>query len=116
LSSTKASSLKKFHGKRDTLTLASVVAKDRYLRPILRAGAKTPGKGPRMVRGRALEATGAAYLLRFVCDLYRMKGFLWFFVFSGSALWLDETYCGGKYTQATIQMFTEMALWMHLTG
>ncbi|MGA9125232.1 MAG: hypothetical protein WB382_18180 [Pseudolabrys sp.] len=45
-----------------------------------------------------------------------MKGFLWFFVFSGSALWLDETYCGGKYTQATIQMFTEMALWMHLTG
>jgi hypothetical protein len=23
-----------------------------------------------------------------------MKGFLWFFIFSGAALWLDETYCG----------------------
>jgi hypothetical protein len=45
-----------------------------------------------------------------------MKNYLWFFIFSASALLLDEAYCGGKYTQATIQMFTEMALYMHLTG
>jgi hypothetical protein len=45
-----------------------------------------------------------------------MKGFLWFFIFSGAALWLDETYCGGQYTQATIDMFHEMALGMKLIG
>ena len=39
-----------------------------------------------------------------------------FFVLTALALWLDEAYCGGKYRQATIQMFTEMALYMHLAG
>jgi len=43
-----------------------------------------------------------------------MRGFIWFFLLSALALWLDETYCGGRYTQAAIQMFTEMALHMHL--
>ena len=45
-----------------------------------------------------------------------MRKFLWFFILSALGLWLDEAYCGGKYTRATVQMFTEMALYMHLTG
>ena len=51
-----------------------------------------------------------------MCDLYWMKKFLWFFIFSALALWLDEAYCSGEYTQATIQMVAKMAEYMHLTG
>ena len=51
-----------------------------------------------------------------MCDPYRVKKFLWFFIFSALALWLDEAYCSGKYTEATIQMVAKMALYMHLTG
>jgi len=41
-----------------------------------------------------------------------MRGFFWFAVLSGVALWLDDTYCSGQYTQAAIQMFNEMTVHM----
>ena len=34
----------------------------------------------------------------------------------GAAMFLDVVYCDGKYAQATIRMFTEMALGMKLIG
>ena len=34
----------------------------------------------------------------------------------GIAMWLDVAYCNGKYAQAAVQMFPELALGMKLIG
>ena len=45
-----------------------------------------------------------------------MRGMSWLFGIVGLATWLDLVYYDGKYAQATIRMFTEMALGMKLIG
>jgi hypothetical protein len=45
-----------------------------------------------------------------------MRVFMWFVGFPFVLLYLDETFFAGQVTQGAVKMFSEMALWMHLTG
>jgi hypothetical protein len=49
-------------------------------------------------------------------DPYRMRVFFPLCGLLGIAMWLDVAYCNGKYAQAAVQMFTELALGMKLIG
>jgi hypothetical protein len=41
---------------------------------------------------------------------------MWFVGLPFVLLYADEKFCAGQITQGAIKMFTEMALYMHLTG
>ena len=47
---------------------------------------------------------------------YGMRAFFYSCGLLGIAMWLDVAYCNGKFGQAAVQMFTELALGMKLIG
>jgi hypothetical protein len=54
--------------------------------------------------------------LRILRDLCQMRLFLRFVGFPFVLLYADEMFYGGQITEGAVKMFSEMALWMHLTG
>jgi len=45
-----------------------------------------------------------------------MRTFLKFVGFPFVLLYADEAFFTGQFTEGAVKMFSEMALWMHLTG
>jgi hypothetical protein len=58
----------------------------------------------------------AARRLRDLRDLCQMRTFLKFVGFPFVPLYADEMFFTGQFTQGAVKMFSEMAVWMHLTG
>jgi hypothetical protein len=66
-------------------------------------------------RGLSGFFLGAARMIKSFA-LCQMRTFLKFVGFPFVLLYADEMFFAGNFTNGAVKMFSDMALWMHLTG